>query len=356
MPVSIRIRLALAAAALIAGAALYSPTKAAPDLQKDFREFLYEGHQVVPLQPTVLKIGEMGTAIEERVRITTETDQDPVVRILRPKAPGKYPTVVVQHFLGADKDDASITLLLGMFVSRGFLVAAIDGRYRGERGKDRSLTDAISGALKTGKGHPWLVDTVYDVFRTIDYLETRPDVDAKRIGMAGVSEGGLITWMAAAADPRIRTAASMIGVTRLQYVIDAATGPAGEAYRKSFDAALVPFAKQIGEDSVNERVVRKAWDILLPGFTSRFDAVYIVPLIAPRPFLILAHENDEIIPLKGTREVYDAARKRYEEVNAADKLELRITPKLKHAAVDFTEITTLLLWFDRWLKPAPTSA
>ncbi len=46
----------------------------------------------------------------------------------------------------------------------------------------------------------------------LDYLESRPDVDARRIGMTGVSLGGMHTWLTAAADPRVAVAAPMIGV------------------------------------------------------------------------------------------------------------------------------------------------
>ncbi len=46
----------------------------------------------------------------------------------------------------------------------------------------------------------------------LDYLESRDDVDPTRIGMTGVSLGGMHTWLVAAADPRVAVAAPMIGV------------------------------------------------------------------------------------------------------------------------------------------------
>ena len=101
---------------------------------------------------------------------------------------------------------------------------------------------------------------------------------------------------------------------------------------------------------VNERVIRAAWDRLLPGFTDHFDAIHLVPLIAPRPLLILQHEEDEIIPLPGAVEVYQAARERYAELGAEDRIRLRVAPGLKHAAFDPGEIIAIYGWFDRWLK------
>jgi hypothetical protein len=40
------------------------------------------------------------------------------------------------------------------------------------------------GALgyRTGHGHPYMYDTVWDTMRLVDYLETHDDVDPKRIG------------------------------------------------------------------------------------------------------------------------------------------------------------------------------
>ena len=59
---------------------------------------------------------------------------------------------------------------------------------------------AMLRAYRTGKDHPFLFDTVWDVMRLIDYLETRQDVDALRIGLTGISKGGMEAYLAAAAD------------------------------------------------------------------------------------------------------------------------------------------------------------
>src|SRR4029077_14017210 len=44
-------------------------------------------------------------------------------------------------------------------------------------------------------------DFATDAYAAVKYLKTRPDVDPKRIGIAGHSEGGLIGPMVAAAHP-----------------------------------------------------------------------------------------------------------------------------------------------------------
>src|SRR5882724_2637490 len=45
---------------------------------------------------------------------------------------------------------------------------------------------------------------VYDVMRTIDWIATRPELDANRVGCMGCSGGGMATLFAAAVDTRIK--------------------------------------------------------------------------------------------------------------------------------------------------------
>ena len=87
-------------------------------------------------------------------------------------------------------------LPLRALADRGFLAVAIDGRYHGERAKSPSdYPVAILRAYRAGHGHPFLYDTVWDAMRLVDYLATRPDVDPARIGMMGISKGGIETYL-----------------------------------------------------------------------------------------------------------------------------------------------------------------
>ncbi|HEX7140629.1 MAG TPA: alpha/beta hydrolase family protein, partial [Vicinamibacterales bacterium] len=47
---------------------------------------------------------------------------------------------------------------------------------------------------------------VWDIMRTIDYIGTRTDLDANRVGCMGISGGGTATLFATALEPRIRAA------------------------------------------------------------------------------------------------------------------------------------------------------
>ena len=74
------------------------------------------------------------------------------------------------------------------FLQRGMAVLAIDGPGQGEMEFEFPLR------------HDYEVPIKY----AIDYLEQRPDVDASRVGMMGVSFGGQFVTRAAAFEPRIK--------------------------------------------------------------------------------------------------------------------------------------------------------
>jgi len=55
-----------------------------------------------------------------------------------------------------------------------------------------------------------------DLGRTLDYLETRPDIDKNRIGYYGISWKGLLGPIAAAVEPRLKSAVWIAGGFTLQ--------------------------------------------------------------------------------------------------------------------------------------------
>lgn len=325
-----------------------------PSLRDEFRKLVIGGREPADLNPQQVTKNDVGQTIVERVRFTPEAGHDAVAVIYRPKEGGPFPAVIAQHFLGGSKDHILFAALLNGLAQRGLLAIAIDGRYRGERQNGTSLQAAMAESLKTGKGRPFLIDTAYDVLRVIDYLQTRPDVNRDRIGMTGVSEGGIITWMVAAADDRVKAAAPIIGVTSFGDSFTAQDTPENRERLKRFDElipALRDYAKTIGEPEVNSKVLRMAWDRLVPGSLDRFDGPALIPHIAPRPLLIQNHEQDELFPIEGARRAYDAAKTRYAELKAEDRLEFRSAPG-KHTEVPalLSEVSRMQAWMEKWLK------
>jgi dienelactone hydrolase len=326
--------------------------QAPPTPRDEFRKLVINGRTPSPLNPQPITQMDVGNSRVEKVRFTPEEGYPAVVLIYRPKEAAKYPVVILQHFLGGTKDDPRLVAVLGQLAQKGFMAVAIDGRFRGERENGKPLALAMVEAARSGKSHPWLLDTAYDLTRLIDYLVTRDDVDAERIGMTGVSEGGIETWMAAVVDDRVKVVVPIIGVTEFGTAFQGGNAANEAAVLKLLEPVLTEYAKDQGENQISLPLLRRLWAKLVPGGLDRFDAPVLIPTIAPRPLLILNHEADELFPVAGAKKVYEAARQRYRELNADDKLDFRVAPGAKH--IDFfpllIEANTATQWFERWLK------
>ena len=184
----------------------------------------------------------------------------------------------------------------------GFIAVAIDGRYHGERKSGKGETDyddAIVRAFHGSGEHPLYYDTVWDVMRLVDYLQTRDDVDPARIGLIGISKGGIETYLAAAADPRIAVAVPCIGVESFRWALDNNDwqGRIG-TIQNAFDA----IAKEDGVAKPDSAFVQKFYDRVVPGIYSEFDGPEMLKLIAPRPLLVINSDSDNHTPLPGVIE------------------------------------------------------
>jgi len=102
---------------------------------------------------------------------------------------------------------------------RGILVLAYDPPGQGERleyfdtATENRRCPAEARRARHGGAQGLLTGTniarwfIWDGIRAVDYLETRPDVDPKRIGVAGNSGGGTQSTYLAAFEPRLAAAA-----------------------------------------------------------------------------------------------------------------------------------------------------
>jgi dienelactone hydrolase len=134
---------------------------------------------------------------------------------------------------------------------------------------------------------------VWDIMRTIDYIATRPDLDASRVGCMGISGGGTATLFAAALEPRIRVA--MVS-----------------GYLNTF------------RDSVGS--LAHCVDNYVPGILNWAEMHDVAGLIAPRPLFVESGERDRIFPLQASVESFRAAREIYQVFGAADRIEQEVFP------------------------------
>ncbi len=314
----------------------------------------------VPLDP---KLADTTTAadgtITERLSIASEKKRDGTIErvpmlIVRP-TPGtapRRPAVIVLHGTGGSKEGQRDWL--ARLAARGIIGVAIDARYHGERAGGAKGADAYNTAIvKAWKAkpaeqeHPFFYDTVWDLWRTIDYLETRADVDARRLGMIGFSMGGIETWLAASVDQRIKVAVPAIAVQSFQYSLD---NNLWQGRAKTIAPAHEAAARDLGEPAVNARVCRALWTKLIPGILDRFDAPSMLRLFAPRPLLIANGELDPNCPIDGARVAFESVKAAYKAAGAEDHLEILVAPATAHKVTD-QQHAAALEWFVRWLGP-----
>jgi dienelactone hydrolase len=168
-----------------------------------------------------------------------------------------HPAVLLQYGTGGNKGTNYIVALGQQFVSHGFVVLTIDAPFKGERKpKDR---DGWTALLTEQGKFQWYCG---DYSRSIDYLQSRADVDPNRIGYGGISWGAITGVTFVAHDPRVKAMASIVGGGNFMgFIADKVETP----------AEVVDAAKN-------------------------FDPVYHVGLIAPRPLLLLNVTKDQLIP------------------------------------------------------------
>lgn len=108
------------------------------------------------------------------------------------------------HWAGAKQDRVVQSRCIGS-VKHGFFVLVVDAFGAGERGIGKKLGEyhgEMTGATLLPIGLPLSGLQVYENMRAVDYLQTRPEVDGKHIGITGASGGGNQTMYAGAFDER----------------------------------------------------------------------------------------------------------------------------------------------------------
>lgn len=262
---------------------------------------------------------------------------------------GQRPVVIALHGTGGSK--INMLALCRKLATNGFVAVAIDGRYHGERtksGKGATEYDAAIVRAFHGNGeHPFYYDTVWDVMRLVDYLQTRDDVDTNRIGLIGISKGGIETYLAAAVDTRISAAVPCIGVQSFHWALDNNDwkGRIG-TIQNAFDE----IEKESGVTNADSIFVKKFYDRVVPEIYGEFDGPKMLPLIAPRPLLVINSDSDNHTPLPGVIECTNAVHAAYHTAKADDHLAVIIQQKSGHQVKPDSE-RAAIDWFVKWLKP-----
>jgi Prolyl oligopeptidase family len=167
--------------------------------------------------------------------------------------------------------------------------------------------------------------------RALDYLETRPEVDPKRIGVTGRSGGGAYSWWIAATDERVACAVPVAGIADLQAHLN-------EGY---------PGRLATG-------VIAGHCDCMFMTNTYRWDFATVAALVAPRPLMLGNSDRDDIFPLPSIRRLEAKVSRIYDLCGAGNKFMVYETLG-KHE--DTVELRMgEYRWMNRWLRGDDASA
>jgi len=173
--------------------------------------------------------------------------------LARPPGDGPFPVYIQNHgsmtieeargspWTSITRDSLSDTL-----ARNGYVVLLL--ARRGYKGSDGTASTYTQNGASGGYGRSAAEvmrgadEETGDVIAALDYLSALPYVDKERVGVGGVSLGGLVSVMAAARDPRFKALISMAGGYRQsgRRGVDEAWGPLQGIWEESARRIQVP--------------------------------------------------------------------------------------------------------------------
>ncbi len=127
---------------------------------------------------------------------------------------------------------------------------------------------------------------ICDVRRATCWLSSRPEIDSKRLGVSGISLGGIVSSVAAAVDPSIAEGAFLLAGGDLSRILWEM--PEGAAYR----ALWIRSGRTLSD---------------LKVLTDPFDPLTYASRLAKKRVFMIAGKVDEVIPPASARALWDAA-------------------------------------------------
>ncbi|XEC96158.1 alpha/beta hydrolase family protein [Paenibacillus tarimensis] len=264
-----------------------------------------------PFTPVLLERTDCGEYFRERVALSASPGLTFAAYVLIPKeAAGKLPAVLAIHGHGYGSREIVGLLPDGspdpgapgihrhfalQLVSRGMAVIAPDvlgfgeRRFSEEADKDPRKTSScfrmatqllLHGTTLTGL-------RTAEMLTAHDYIAGRDDIDPSRIGVMGFSGGGLLAFICAALDERLR-AAVLAG------------------FPNTFKSSIMAMSHCV--------------DNYIPGLLRQAELPEWISLIAPRPLFLESGSSDRIFPVDGFRQAAADIRSYYEQEQAEEQL------------------------------------
>ncbi len=182
--------------------------------------------------------------------------------------------------------------------------------------RSQQSEELVARSLLTA-GITWPGVILLDDIRTLDYLASRPEVDARRLGCAGLSVGGYRSFLLAALDRRIEVAVDVGWMTS--------------------------YASQISRHIVN--TVGLTFHIA--GLYRYLDLPDLAALIAPRAVLVINGSRDGLFAPNGVEAAFTKIEQCYRKAGARDRQRCRLydAPHQFNAAMQ----AEAWEWIRRWV-------
>lgn len=256
----------------------------------------------------------------------------PAYLLLPDRRPKKAPALLYIHWHGGDYDVGKEELFRGtrglkpmapVVAEKGIVALAIDSWCFGQRQKDK---DGRAGELDAFKLMLWQGRVLFgmmlfDEWQALNYLCGRPEVDAERLGVFGMSMGATKAWWLAALDPRVKLCVDLCCLTDFEELIK---------------------IKNLKGHGIYYYV---------PRLLQHFQTSDINELIVPRPRLSLNGKKDLLTPPAGVEKVRDHVYPLYAKYGKKEDCRIEL---FDCGHEELPEMRKLILeWLDRYLVRGP---
>jgi len=223
----------------------------------------------------------------------------------------KRPAFIVLHGFGSNSSSSNCVLPSEMLCEWGYVALRFDFRGCGESEGKRANTICL--------------EQVDDTKNAVSFLETRPEVDAKRIGVAGSSFGAAVAVYAGGVDKRIAAVISSggwgDGETKFKkqhespeaWARFSAMMERGKAARAKGDSIMVPrfdivpIPEHLRGHLAKNSIMEFTFETVESMYN--FRANDVVGQIAPRPLLLLHASKDSVTPTEQSLRLFEHAGK-----------------------------------------------
>ena len=264
-----------------------------PRLRQEYFDMLglWPLPEKTPLNAKITGTLERGDVVIEKLHFQSRPGLYVTGDLFRPKkVEAKLPAILYVCGHSGKGRDGNKTAYQdqGMwFASNGYICLVIDTVELGEIAGKHHGTYNLGRWWWHSAGYTPAGVECWNGVRAIDYLVSRPEVDAERVGVTGISGGGAATLWVAAADERVKCAAQVSGMSDL------------ECY-------------------VSQKVINHHCDCMLLYNTYGWEWTTIAELVAPRPLLFANSDSDSLFPMDGNRRIIDRLRQLYKMYDKPD--------------------------------------